>query len=245
MNGKSIAVTGSLLAGCVLFLGCRTLRESRETEFLKPLDTATGTLSHDARVADLSEREICIETARTVAAKGHAVEAIKLYEKAEGLQPNGERFDLELAPLYVHVGNTDSAIARYRNAIAEGGASDEVFNNLAWTFMESGRHDEAIQAIQQGLDVTPESKRLQATHAVLLHKSGDREGSFEKFRKLYGESAAHHNLALLDLDSDNIESAVEHARLATGFPGCSTESVRLRDTLQTRLATTKSNHVHR
>ena len=109
--------------------------------------------------------------------------------------------------------------------------------------METGQYPAAAQTIRQGLDATPGSKRLKATHAIILYRSGDREGCFEKFRELYGPSAAHHNVALLDVDSGDLESAVEHANLAAGLPGCSAESTKLRDTLQLQLATTTSDPV--
>ena len=245
MNGKSIALTYLLLVACTSLLGCRTLGESKETDFLKPLETSNSPSARVSLGTDLSEREICAETAKTVAEKGHATEAIKLYEKAERLAPKEQPFDLELAPLYVHVGDTESAIARYRNAIGRGHADSDVFNNLAWTLMDSGRYDEAIETLQQRLTAEPENNRLQATHAVILFRRGDRESSFQKFVELYGESAAHHNLALLDLDAGNVESAVKHANLAKTFPGCSAESIKLCDAIQSRLATADSNHAVR
>ena len=239
MNDKSLLLIGALLAGCMMSVstGCRTVQKNSSTEFLKPLDVGPNPARGRSLASDLSERELCLKTAELVAAKGHATEAVKLYEKAERLEPNGERFDLELAPLYAQLGKTDLAITRYRSAIAKGRASDEVLNNLAWTYLESGRHAEAMKTIQQGLIIEPESNRLQATQAVLLYQSGDREGCFQKFSDLYGESAGHHNLAMLDLESDNLASAFQHASLATTFADCSEQSIKLRDTLQTRLAT--------
>ena len=245
MSDRSISSAILVLVGCVLIIGCKTLRDKEDGGFLKPLDSVTSPLSPVLGGKALSEREICVETARTVAEKGHATEAIKLYEKAERSDPSGPPLDLELAPLYAHVGNTESAIQRYRSAIAGGRTEADVFNNLAWTLMESGRHPEALQTIQQGLDVTPKSKRLQATHAVILYRSGDRDGSYEKFRELYGPSAAHHNLAVLDVDSGEFESAVEHAKVAAEFPGRSAESAKLQDAIQSQLASTKSDKVLR
>ncbi|MEO1526349.1 MAG: tetratricopeptide repeat protein [Planctomycetota bacterium] len=237
MNAKTLLLIGTLLAGCMGAAGCRTVRDDRPTGFLKPLDSGLNSAPGASLGSDLSEREICLETAKLVASNGHAIEAMKLYEKAESLAPNEDRLDLELAPLYVHVGKTDAAITRYRSAIANGKANGDVFNNLAWTFLEVGRHAEAMKTVQEGLAVEPGSDRLQATQAVLLYHRGDREGSLKKFSALYGESAGHHNLALLDLESDKLASAFEHASLAASLSDCSEQSIKLRDTLQTRLAT--------
>ena len=237
MNARPLLLMSALLAACVVPTGCRAVRESKQSAFLKPLDAGLSSVPGGSLGSDLSERELCLETARLVADEGHAVEAIKLYEKAERLGPDKERLDLELAPLYVHVGKTDSAITRYRSAIAKGGASDEVFNNLAWTLLESGRHAEAMKTVQQGLVVEPESNRLKATHAVLLYQTGDRAGAFETFSDLYGESAGYHNLALLDLEADHLASAFQYANRATSFSDCSESSIKLRDSLQARLAT--------
>ena len=60
-----------------------------------------------------SDHTLCVETAKTVAAEGHADEAIKLYLRAEKIDPKAASVDAQLAPLYAGVGNYPAAIERY------------------------------------------------------------------------------------------------------------------------------------
>jgi tetratricopeptide (TPR) repeat protein len=236
---KSSMLISRLLLGCILFSGCQAMGDKDRRDLISPLSSDTGDQRPQRSLSQrYNERKLCIETAETVAANGHAREAIKLYEKAEGLEPDGEPLDLRLAPLYAQIGNCGPAIERYRRAIKSGKATAEVYNNLAWTLIESGQPNDAIAAVQDGLSAAPENERLRATHAVALYKLGDRAKSLELFRELYGPAAAHHNLAVLDVDSGQLESAAEHARLAAGFPDCPTESIQLHETIQSNLATT-------
>ena len=227
------------LIGCVLLTGCYAMGDKGRRDLISPLSS----VSADQRAPRLlsqryNERKLCIETAETVAAKGHAQEAIELYEKAEGLEPKRDPLDLQLAPLYAQTGDSRQAIERYRRAIESGKATAEVYNNLAWTLIESGQPNEAIEAVQEGLAAAPANERLRATQAVALYRLGDRVQSFEAFSELYGPAAAHHNLAVLDVDSGQFESAAEHAQLATSFPDCPTESVELHETIQSNLPAT-------
>ena len=147
-----------------------------------------------------SDRELCMETARTVANKGHAQEAILLYEQAEKLASTEPPLDLQLAPLYAEIGDTDSAVARYRSAIARGNVDPSVANNLAWVLMDDNRFGDAEVAIQNGLANESGNKRLLTTQAILLYRTGNRDLAFSQFNSLYGQAESLHNMAILDID---------------------------------------------
>ena len=218
----------------MLSVGCSTFRKDSGSDFIKQLDAPVRAFPFAGRKP--SERDLCIETARTVAAEGHADEAIRLYEKAESLDPNGKPFDQPLASLYAQTGDTESAIERYRRVIGGEQADAEVFNNFAWTLMESGRFDEAIQVAQQGLVVSPENQRLQATVAIILYKQGNRAQSLQAFQKLHGPSAAHHNVAILDLEHGNQEAALQHLNMATQQAGCSAQTLAMKRAVESEIA---------
>ena len=169
-----------------------------------------------------SESQMCIETARSVAAAGHAREAMLLFEKAERLSQ--KPLHRELAPLYAQLGQTDKAIDRYRQAFA--GASDDVElrNNFAWTLLEAGKLQESIDVAQQGLADSPNHPRLMSTLAVAQFKLGNRQAAFELFRSAFGESAAHHNLAMLEIDGGNEGQAKHHLAQAVESPRSTPES---------------------
>lgn len=228
---------------CMVFagnglLGCNAIEKAA---------TRTGTVEAKASKrstngAKRSEREICLETAKSVASKGHAREAILLYEKAERLKPDAEPLDRALAPLYAEVGDYDSATARYRNVIARQDRPEpDVHANLCWTLIEAGRLHDAEQSIQAGLSLFPDNPRLLGSRAVLHYERGNREQAFQVFRSLYGPSAAHHNLAILDLEHGLPHAALEQAQMAASFPNCPKQSVEFRNSLQAQIGTLPSS----
>lgn len=231
MNRKAWGLLG--LAACVMQPGCSYLKQSRHGE--SPLGFSPGAALASADTTPAGERELCVNTARTVAANGHAKEAILLLEKAEQLAPE-QPMDKELAALYAQDGRFDAAVQRYRSMLRNDPSQTDSHNNLAWTLMEAGRLDEASAAIQVGLAVKPSDRRLRSTSAMLAYRQGKRQSAWEQFRGLYGDSAAYHNLAVLDLEQGMLESASQHAALATQYPNCSQESLVLRNTLDQQLA---------
>ncbi|QDT59219.1 Tetratricopeptide repeat protein [Stieleria bergensis] len=220
---------GLVLALCLVVSGCGLLNRGghREDELFKPLTTNSRLLPQ--RLPE--QYEMCVQTAETVAAKGHANEAIKLYEKAEQLKPKRPPFDLQLAPLYAQISDTPASIARYRSAMQRGHDSADVYNNLAWTLLEAGRLADAQQTIQLGSQAHPGDQRLAATNAVLLYHAQQPGEAFDAFETLYGTAAAHHNLAILDLESDDVEGALEQLALATSSPNCPVQAIEMQNAL--------------
>ena len=223
-----------VLLALLLLGGCNAVDSSYNTLFDSATHDPNATIS--ANDADNSERVICMETAKAVAAKGHYREAILLYEKAEGLAADESPLDLELAPLYAQSGDHSRAVARYRNAISNNRVDENVYNNLAWTLKENGQHQEAVDVIQQELAATPNDRRLRSTLAVVQFEQGLQTESLQTFEAISGRAAAHHNLAILELEQGDIEAAINHLGLASQIPGCPEESLILRDALLTKIA---------
>ena len=214
-RNASLTTGATLLIACALLLGCHGIGKRKAGNPVSPITGEIAPLSPPASFnKKLTERELCMETARAVAEKGYAEEAIKLYEKAERLEPESEPLDLQLAPLYAHVGDIQKSVARYENVIDRGRATSDVYNNLAWTQMESRRYEDAIATVERGLAGEPENQRLKATLAVTHYRQGDRDKCFAKFEEAFGSSAAHHNVAVLDLDAGDVDSAIKHSQLA-------------------------------
>ena len=176
-----------------------------------------------------NEVEVCLETARSVAAAGHAREAILLYEKAEQL--SGEPKHRELAPLYAASGNTTKALERYREAVRYAQDDAELRNNLAWTPMEAGQLEESIEIARQGLLRQPNHPRLKTTSAVAEFKLGNRERAFELFRSVQGEAAAHHNIAMLEIDAGNESAANDRLAQAASHTDHAPETEQFRRAL--------------
>ncbi|SMP60018.1 Tfp pilus assembly protein PilF [Neorhodopirellula lusitana] len=203
---------GAILSTLALSVGCGSISKNRESDFLKPL--ASSNPSEFKRDSLPSERSLCIETAKTVAGKGHAAEAIQLYDRAEQLDPTAAPLDAKLAPLYADVGKSDAAIERYKRSVQLSPKDCELANNFAWTLMEAGRFDQAITEANRGLQIEPNHVRLRSTLAMIHYRQGDLAGALRHFEQAYGLTAAHHNLAILEIDAGNHDSAKMHLQLA-------------------------------
>jgi len=201
-----------LLVCLMATVGCHRVRK-KSPDFIQPLVTNDVACRPEQPFPE-SERDLCIQTAQTVAKRGHFTEAIALYEQAEKLEPSQPLLNRELAPLYAQAGQTDRAVLRYQRAIDAAPDDAELINNLAWTLLEADRPTEAIQVIEKALTQFPEDRRLQSTRAVASYHTGDREGAIAQFTELYGPSAAYHNIALLDIeagDRDQAKAAAEQS----------------------------------
>ncbi len=211
---NAVGAVSEIALMLLICVGCNGLSKKQGTDFLKPLASTSSDEAKRNRQPMPSERALCLETAKTVAQQGHANEAIKLYERAEELDPSQNPLDAQLAPLYAHARNFDAAIERYQRLVLHSPKDIELCNNFAWTLMEADRYDEAIQQAQRGLGLDANHKRLSSTLAMIYYRQGDRAGAMKQFEQAQGVNAAHHNLAILDIDAGNIESANQHLRQA-------------------------------
>jgi len=227
-------IIGSTLLILTLQAGCSSFKKTNQESILKPISGQPGTRFSGGKS---DERELCIETAKAVAQEGHISEAVQLYEKAEELGSDRQRLDLELAPLYAQNRETNQAVARYQRVVADGKADAEVYNNLAWTLIESKRYVEARSTIESSLEKFPSHERLRATQACLLYKMEDEEGAFQEFASIYGDAAAHHNLAILNVEDGKFSEGLAHLEYAAASPNASEESVALFRTLQNQMKT--------
>ncbi|MCP4941573.1 MAG: tetratricopeptide repeat protein [Planctomycetaceae bacterium] len=225
-------MTLSLLV--LLSLGCGSIGKDKQQDFLKPFASAAPQEAKAFSQEIPSDYTLCIETAKTVAAEGHAVEAVKLYERAESLNPNAPSLDSNLAPLYASLGNHSEAIKRYQRCASQDPNNVELCNNFAWTLMEAERFSEAIAEATRGLTKDEDSQRLHATLAMIHYRQGDHVKALQGFAKAHGPAAAHHNLSLLEIESGNIESAKEHLRIANKSPEQTSQAQILLTALETQ-----------
>lgn len=98
-------------------------------------------------------------TGMVLLSKGNAPEAVALMERAIAGMVSGPavppHFRSNLANAYREVGELERAETEYRAAIASGGGSPEVFNNLGLTLLSLGRPAWAIEAFESSLARRP------------------------------------------------------------------------------------------
>lgn len=172
----------------------------------------------------------------SLANAGHAKEASLLYEKAESLSNNKLNFDHELSSLHASLGNHDQAIERYNKLLTKN-TNSETVNNYTWTLLEANRIEDAYRSVTEGLRQFPNDERLKSLLAVIEYRRGDQDRAFKTFEALVGTSAAHHNLAVLAIDSGNIVEGKRHLELAMNHSnGKNAESIQLSQLLNRQLA---------
>ncbi|MEZ6090018.1 MAG: tetratricopeptide repeat protein [Pirellulaceae bacterium] len=108
-------------------------------------------------------------------------------------------------------------------------------NNYAWTLMESGRLDEAMAEAIRGLNNDVDNVRLRTTLATIHYRRGDGTQALHHFERALGTTAAHYNLAILDIDSGNFDSARNHLQLANHDPNLIASSNKLLAALDTSI----------
>lgn len=219
-----------------LSVGCGSVKKNRGSDFLKPLASSSSSEANPKHEPMPSERSLCMETAKTVAAQGHAMEAIKLYERAEQLDPAAAALDAKLAPLYAEVGKQDAAFERYKRCVQLSPDDTKLSNNFAWTLMEAGRFDQAVDEANRGLQSDPNNVRLRSTLAMIHYRQGDRAGSLQHFQQAHGKTAAHHNLAILDIDAGNLEAAKKHLQIAKQSTQSNSETELLLSALESQIS---------
>lgn len=220
-----------------LLLGCGSIGRDKQPDFLKPFAPSAPQHAKAFSQPLPSDYTLCVETAKTVAAQGHAIEAIKLYERAESLNPSAPALDSNLAPLYASTGNLSAAIERYQSCVNQFPKDVELCNNYAWTLMEAGRFPNAVAEATRGLQLDENNSRLLGTLAMIHYRQGDHLRALQGFEKAHGPVAAHHNLSLLEIDSGNLDAAKAHLQFANQANEEHSQSKVLLTALETHLST--------
>lgn len=223
MTNSILLKVSVVCIGIFASVGCSTLRDKSNELFVKPLASngATGALMAQKLPP---QRDLCLQTAAAVAKQGHATEAIKLFEKAEELDRKSAPLDKELASLYASVGRWEEAFVRYERLIEQPNASAETFNNFVWSLMDAGLLARAEQTLASALQKFPANERLMSTQAVLQLRRGNAPAALATFHEIYGPAVAHHNMAVLLIDNDQISEAASHLQQAVAMEDCPREA---------------------
>jgi len=103
--------------------------------------------------------------------------------------------------------------------------------------MEAGRFEQAIIEANRGLQIDPNNVRLRSTLAMVHYRQGDREGALRHFEQALGSTAAHHNLAILDIDTGNLDSAKMHLQIARQSTEPNTKTELLASAFESQMST--------
>ena len=152
-------------------------------------------------------RQLRIDTARRLAAAGHAEEAVALYLQVEQTEPDKPKFDRQLAPLFAELNLSEKALERYRKALQGSPSDADLRVNYAWALIENQQVPQATAELQSVATVDPSHTGARNALAVCSFRQGNTDAAFEQFKKLHGAAAARHNMAMLCIENQQVDAA--------------------------------------
>ncbi|HYU26255.1 MAG TPA: tetratricopeptide repeat protein, partial [Thermoanaerobaculia bacterium] len=112
----------------------------------------------------------------------HLIDAVRILEPLVRDDPRNAPFREKLAQAYKALGETDRAIALYRQAVALAPQSADAWYNLAAALQESGAAGEAAIAVAEAAKRDPRRPELHNVRGVGLVERGDAAGAESEFR---------------------------------------------------------------
>ncbi len=141
--------------------------------------------------------QACIKTAEQLASDGQAREAILLYEKARGVDPNATNYSRRLAPLYDLSDDVARATTEFNAAIATAPADADLLNDAGCFYDRQGNPAQAERLLRQAVAVNPQYARAQINLGLAIGHQGRFQEAFDVFAPVVGPAAAHSNVGML------------------------------------------------
>jgi Tfp pilus assembly protein PilF len=139
----------------------------------------------------------CVATAEELQAKGHANEAVLLFERARQLDPKQARVCRDLAVLYDQQGQDARALAEYQKALELTPRDADLLNDWGYFHFRRGDWTEAEKQFRAALAESPTHERATINLGLTLGEQGRYQDSYEVFAKAIGPAAAHSNVGVL------------------------------------------------
>lgn len=175
-----------------------------ERRYQKMLDRQPGQTDALLGLAALAQR------------RGEAARSLELVEQAWNSDPSGLRPGLLLVARYRAQGNSDRALVIARELERRHPDHRGVLYNLGVVQFEAGYSANAIRTFEKLARLQPNTAR---GHALLgraylrVDRAADARASFSEALELqHDNTEAHVGLAVVDLKSQRVDSALEHAR---------------------------------
>ncbi len=151
--------------------------------------------------------QACLATARELAHQGRDAEAIEMYQRARRFDPKTKGVARRLAVLYDKQANVEAAQHEFQLAFEESPRDAELWNDFGYYQYQHQRFQEAEQAFRKALELKPELSRAKINLGLALGEQRRYDESFETFRCVISESAARHNVGIMQLRHGEINAA--------------------------------------
>ena len=138
-----LGIAACSLSGCVRSMLQSRLPESADAQQPVAEVQSTPQLRNPADLKPGEGAQACVATADSLAAKGHAAEAVKLLLKARQLDPK-QQVAHRLAVLYDRHGNWAEAEQYLQEALHQSPENQRIQTNLALAYAKQGKYEESL-----------------------------------------------------------------------------------------------------
>jgi len=112
---------------------------------------------------------------------------------------------------HAKVGEFDSAIAEYNEAIALDPNNSNTFENLAISHAKNGNFTEAVKTMEKAIFLSPDDAMKYSTLGIIFHADNQLQGALEQYmisvRLNPGFGEMYYNMAVVYRDLEQLESA--------------------------------------
>lgn len=130
-----------------------------------------------------------------------------MYQRTRRFDPKTKGVAHRLAVLYDKQANVESAQHEFQLAFEEDPRDAELWNDFGYFHLQHQRFPEAEQAFRKALELKPELSRAKINLGLALGEQRRYDESYQTFRCVISESAARHNVGIMQLRHGEINAA--------------------------------------
>ncbi|MGM9986399.1 MAG: tetratricopeptide repeat protein [Bacillaceae bacterium] len=133
-------------------------------------------------ILEFSEVEL-YRRANVLVEKNEYERAIKIYRKLEEMYPTDWRYSNMIGYCHVHLGNPKLGREKFKDSLQKKGLKVTVYNNIAWSYLEEERYEDAAQLLSALIKDYPDDPHLHQNLGNALYGLEHYEEAITAFKK--------------------------------------------------------------
>lgn len=159
--------------------------------------------------------QLCLRTAQEYEKGGDVEGAIRLYEKARGMDPKcAAAASRRLAALYDKAGDFSKSAAEYETLLKARPKDADLLNDVGYSHYSRGDWATAEQYLARAVQADPNHKRAWTNLGLAQGQQGKFDDAFQSFCRAVRPADAHCNLAFVLAAQGRTEEAKDQYRRA-------------------------------
>jgi Tfp pilus assembly protein PilF len=158
--------------------------------------------------------DMYVSVARLQEKNGNDDEAITMYKRALGVDPDHIVALVNLGRILDRKGNLDEAIKYYQHAARKYPKEAGVLNDLGLCYARQGKYEDALGMFRRAIDLQPEKALYRNNLATILCEVDRVEEAVAQLEAVHGKAIAHYNVGILLNRRGRDVAAIYHFRLA-------------------------------